>query len=191
MTLFLDRDGVINRRLPGAYVRSWEEFTFLDGVLPALAALRPFFKYIVIVTNQQGIAKGLMTEDDLEGIHRRMLAAIRENGGAVSAVYHCPDAATVRPNCRKPGPAMARQAQRDFPDIDFRRSIMIGDSRSDMEFGKGLGMHTVLVSGKEDEGQWWEKPGGEGLVDELANSLAGWAAQWMGMMDEGKGNDEQ
>ena len=68
-TLFLDRDGVINRRLPGAYVQHWDQFEFLPGVLPALSILANYFAHLIIVTNQQGIGKGLMTESDLQKIH--------------------------------------------------------------------------------------------------------------------------
>jgi len=150
-TLFLDRDGVINDRLPGAYVRSWEEFAFLPGVLSAIALLRQYYDRIVIVTNQQGIGKKLMTEDDLHRVHQAMLAAIEKAGGRIDAVYFCPDLRSKPQNCRKPAPAMALQAQNDAPEIDFTRSTMVGDSASDMAFGRQLGMATVLIETNGDE----------------------------------------
>jgi len=173
-TLFLDRDGVINRRLPGEYVRSWPEFEFLEGVLSALAALRPLFNRIIVITNQQGIGKRLMTEEDLQGIHALMTRAVCQAGGHLDAIYFCPALAAPQPNCRKPFPAMGLEARRDFPDIEFQRAIMVGDSRSDMEFGKNLGMWTVLGNTKDEEGSWWMEEEGNSLVDEIAESLAGW-----------------
>ncbi len=149
-TLFLDRDGVINRRLPGDYVKDLTEFTFLDGVLSALAVFSRLFGRIIVVTNQQGIGKGVMTEAQLTEVHRYMLRAIRDSGGRVDAVYHCPALESDRHPWRKPQPGMARQAQADFPGIDFSRSLMVGDSLSDMEFGAALGMVNVLVETKEE-----------------------------------------
>lgn len=149
--LFLDRDGVINERLPGDYVRDWSEFRFLPGALESLAFFATYFGPIVVVTNQQGIGKGLMTKAELTVIHNYMLRDIRHAGGRVDAVYFCPDQSSTPGNCRKPNPAMAHWAQRDFPEIDFTRSVIIGDSAGDMEFGFRLGMSTVLVEGKEED----------------------------------------
>lgn len=150
-TLFLDRDGVINQRLPGAYVRRWEEFIFLPGVLLAIVLLKGYFDRIIVVTNQQGIGKGLMTNDDLHAVHRKMCREIEQAGGRIDAIYYCPDLKTRADNCRKPAPAMALQAQRDAPDIDFTRSVMVGDAASDMVFGRQLGMQTVLIETNGEE----------------------------------------
>lgn len=143
--LFLDRDGVINRRLVDDYVMSWEEFSFLPGVLDAMALFARKFKYIFIVTNQQGIGKGLMSEKDLQNIHDRMIAAIEAAGGRVDAVYFCPALAKDKHSCRKPSTGMALQAKKDFPEIEFGKSIMAGDSVSDMQFGRNAGMHCVFI----------------------------------------------
>ena len=150
-TLFLDRDGVVNERLPGDYVRCWEEFRFLPGVLEALRFFSGYFQYIVLVTNQQGIGKGLMTEGDLAEIHERMLDGIRTAGGRLDGIYYCPERSSSAGSCRKPSPAMAWQAKRDFPDLDFRHSVMVGDSASDMEFGLALDMQLVLIDGKDED----------------------------------------
>lgn len=149
-TLFLDRDGVINERIPGDYVRNWDEFTFLDGVLEALNILARKFNRIVVVTNQQGIAKGLMTEEDLNKVHEQMVLEIQQSGGKIDKVYFCPLSEKLNPHCRKPNPGMAEQAQKDFPEIDFEQSIMVGDSISDIEFGKRLKMKTVFIQTKND-----------------------------------------
>lgn len=150
ITLFLDRDGVINRRLPGAYVTSPSEFVLLRGVTEALKVFDQYFKRIIVVTNQQGIGKGLMTEEDLRIVHGFMYREIVAAGGRIDAVYHCPDLADSNSPCRKPATGMARQARKDYPEIEFPNSIMIGDSLSDMEFGTALGMYNVLVAGNEE-----------------------------------------
>lgn len=143
--LFLDRDGVINRRIIDDYVKKPEEFEFLPGVLDAIAAFSKHFKRIFVVTNQQGIGKGLMSEEDLALIHANMLAEIENTGGQIDEIYYCPDLRGTGSKHRKPEIGMALQAQKDFPEVDFSRSIMVGDSISDMQFGKTAGMLTVFV----------------------------------------------
>jgi histidinol-phosphate phosphatase family protein len=150
-TLFLDRDGVINRRLPDAYVQHWEEFEFLPGVLEALAGFSRYFRHIFVVTNQQGIGKGLMSREELEAVHRRMLSEVEAAGGRIDGIFYCPHHKNLNCNCRKPAPGMALQAKAQFPEVDFSRSIIVGDSLSDMAFGKNLGMYTVLIEGKGEE----------------------------------------
>jgi D-glycero-D-manno-heptose 1,7-bisphosphate phosphatase len=150
-TLFLDRDGVINQRTPGTYVTKPEEFHFYEGVPQAIAQLSQLFDYIIIVTNQAGIGRGVMTEEDLENVHAHLLSEIEKAGGQIDAIYHSPYRPEQNSDCRKPNTGMALQAQHDFPDIDFESSIIVGDSASDMEFGKRLGMATVLITGKEEE----------------------------------------
>lgn len=145
-TLFLDRDGVINLHYPNDYVKSWNEFYFLEGVMDALQSLGRSFRRIVVVTNQQGVGKQLMTQADLDFIHSEMLREVRKYGGRIHAIY----AATQRidedvKGMRKPGLGMAKQAKKDFPEIIFERSLMVGDSGSDMLFGKNAGMYTVFV----------------------------------------------
>lgn len=149
-TLFLDRDGVINERLPGEYVTSWESFKFLPGVLDALSVFAVNFRRIFIVTNQAGIEKGLYSHDDLSQIHEQMMEYIQFHGGRIDEIYYCPFKADLDPLCRKPKPGMALEAKKDFPEIDFSRSIMVGDSDSDIAFGNNLGMKTILVGNKAD-----------------------------------------
>ena len=149
-TLFLDRDGVINEHRPEDYVKNEAEFVWIDGSKEAIRDLSKLFGRIVVVTNQQGIGKGLMSEYDLEKIHWNMQREVEEIGGKIDRVYYCPYVAQVKPKCRKPETGMAEQAKTDFPEIDFKKSIMIGDSRSDIEFGTRLGMITVKV-GNEGE----------------------------------------
>ena len=145
-TLLLDRDGVINRRIEGDYVRSWEQFEFLPKVIEALKVLRSVFGRIIVVTNQRGIGRGLMTEEDLQRIHESMCKVLNSNGVYVDAIYYCPhDYEKEECNCRKPKTGLALKAKEDFPEIDFRKSVIVGDSVSDMEFGAKLGMVKVFM----------------------------------------------
>jgi histidinol-phosphate phosphatase family protein len=143
-TLFLDRDGVINQKLENDYVKALNEFEFLPGVLEALFDLKDWFSTIVIVTNQQGIGKGLMTELNLSWIHQYLMEEVENAHGKIDAIYYCPHLESDDCSCRKPGPGMAFQAKNDFKTIEFEKSIIIGDSQSDMEFGRTLGMKMVF-----------------------------------------------
>ncbi len=149
-SLFLDRDGVINERLPDDYVKSWEEFRFLPGVLDALSVFSNHFTRIFIVTNQAGIDKGILSHDVLKDIHEKMMECIMYHGGRIDEIYYCPFKADLDPLCRKPNPGMALQAKKDFPEIQFKNCLMIGDSDSDMAFGNNLGMKTILTGNKPD-----------------------------------------
>ena len=144
-TLFLDRDGVINVRLVDDYVKKIEEFEFLPGVLEAFKIFAEKFGRIIIVTNQQGVGKGLMTMHDVDEAHNYMRQAIEAQKGRIDAIYVCPQLKSDPDNFRKPSPKMAYMAQHDFPEIDFEKSIMIGDSNSDIEFGKNAEMYTILI----------------------------------------------
>jgi len=145
-SLFLDRDGVINKKLENDYVKHWIEFEFLDGAIDALKYLNSIFGHIVVVTNQQGIGKRLYRTEDLELIHKNMLYEIAYHGGRIDKVYFSPYLKEENHPTRKPGIGMAHQALGDFPKIDFSKSLMIGDSMSDMEFGKKAGMTTIYIS---------------------------------------------
>jgi histidinol-phosphate phosphatase family protein len=145
-SLFLDRDGVINRKLDGDYVKKVEEFEFIEGVPAAVARFSSFFQRVMLVTNQQGIGKGIMTHEDLKQVHDFMEEGLREAGGYLDRIYYCPELAAKNAPCRKPNTGMAEQAQRDFPEIRFEHSLMVGDSLSDLEMGKRLGMTTVFIS---------------------------------------------
>lgn len=148
-TLFLDRDGVINKRIFGGYVSNWNDFELLDGVLEAIKIFSSVFKNIIVVTNQQGLGKGLMHEAQLNEIHSKFKDEVFANSGKIDAIYYCGDLVTKPDNCRKPGIKMAEKAKNDFPEIDFNKSIMIGDSASDIMFGKNAGMKTVLKKSEE------------------------------------------
>ncbi len=134
-TLFLDRDGVINDEKHLDYIHTWDEFKFYEGVKEAIKIFSEKFGRIFIVTNQRGIAKGLTKAEDLDLIHKNMLQELSNAGGRIDKLYFC--AAMESPN-RKPNPGMGLQAQKDFPDVDFSKSVMIGNTLSDMRFGRNL-----------------------------------------------------
>jgi len=144
-TLFLDRDGVINKKLPDDYVKSWDEFEFLPGVIESLALLRKYFSRILVISNQQGIGKGIMNEADLKVLHDKMRDEIKHNGSFIDAIYFCPDLANSNSPSRKPETGMAMQAKSDFPEIEFKNSVMVGDALTDMEFAARLGMVAVYL----------------------------------------------
>ena len=147
--LFLDRDGVINRRPVMDYVKNIDEFEFLPGVFEGLKILSNHFKRIFIITNQQGVGKGLMTENELLKIHEWMLQQFDKHGTKIEQIFYCTDLRETPNNCRKPGIAMALQSKKIFPDIEFNQSVMVGDTESDIAFGRNAGMKTVLVGNEQ------------------------------------------
>lgn len=155
-TLFLDRDGVLNRKIEGGYVLDPSMLEILPGVPQALATLSRRFCSIVIVTNQRGIGRGLMTQGDLERVHSRLLDALGREGGRIDAIFVCPHDLRAGCNCRKPGPGLALRAKAQIPGIAFERSVLVGDSDTDIAMGKGLGMLTVRIA-----------PDPSGVADEL------------------------
>lgn len=169
-SLFLDRDGVINRRLPDDYVKTFPEFEFLPGTLDAIAIYTKIFTKIVIVTNQQGIGKGLMSIEQLEDIHKKMISDIENNNGKIDNVYYCPDLKGSSSFYRKPSIGMGLKAKKDFKEINFKKSIIIGDSVSDMKFGKKLGMKTVFIADNNSKALIYPE-----LIDIISSSLIDFA----------------
>lgn len=164
-TIFLDRDGVINRDKEGDYIRNVGEFVMLDKVDEAIKILNDHFGLTIVVTNQKGVGKGLMTLEDLEGIHNLLKEQIAEKNAKVDKIYFCSALDNNHPN-RKPQPGMAHLAKADFPAIDLAKSIMVGNRMSDMEFGKNAGMYTVFLATTHPE-----TPFPHEKIDERFNSL--------------------
>ena len=142
-TIFLDRDGVINENRAD-YVKNWSEFRFLPGSREAIAKLSQAGHRIVVCTNQAGIAKGSISVETVQEIHRRMIASINEVGGKIEKVYFCPHAKNQDCVCRKPRPGMLLQA-RDELGIDMHDAVFLGDSMTDIRAGLAAGIHAVLV----------------------------------------------
>lgn len=146
--IFFDRDGIVNRRLPDNYVKRIEEFEFLPDVSQAVRMVHDRGYLAIVVTNQRGIGRGLMTEEDLEGVHAWMQNYLRDNGGhRFDAIYHCPHDTVDGCACRKPRPGMLHTAAADL-GVDLNRSWIIGDSESDVEAGLAAGCRAVLVAPK-------------------------------------------
>ena len=143
-TLFLDRDGVINHEKHLDYIHTWDEFVFYDGAKEAIAVFAKIFNRIVVVTNQKGIGKGVTRIEDLQLIHKNMVAEIEAADGRIDAVYFCADLEDDSPN-RKPNPGMGLQAVKDFPEINLSKAIMVGNTLSDMKFGRNLGVKTIFL----------------------------------------------
>lgn len=130
----------------GSYVTAWTEFRLLPGAPEAIARLNQAGLRVVVVSNQRGVALGLYSVADVESIHTQLQHALKALGASIDAFYVCPhDKQSC--DCRKPLPGMFKQAQRDFPDITPMTSLMVGDSLSDIEFGKRLGMRTIFIEG--------------------------------------------
>lgn len=168
-TLFLDRDGVVNVETVGTYITDWGEFQFSEGALEALKQLNEMFGTIVVVTNQRGVGRGIMSMESLREINVHMVESITASGGRIDRIYACTAVSDTDHN-RKPNTGMALQAKEDFPEIDFRKSVIIGNSLSDMEFGKRMAMHTVFLTTKHDP---YQLP--HDLIDEQFPSLLSWA----------------
>ena len=170
-TIFLDRDGVLNRKMPeGRYVTSVGDFHILRGVPEAIARLNRAGIRVIVVSNQRGIALGLYSGADVDSIHAGFQNMLKAHGAHVDAFYFCSHD-KGQCDCRKPLTGMFDLARRDFPGISSATSAMIGDSLSDIEFGRRLGMLTVFIEGGPER----QKPGAlsaAGLADLRFPSLA-------------------
>jgi len=147
-TVFLDRDGVLNRKMPeGRYVTSWSEFDLLPGVPQAIARLNRAGLRVLVVSNQRGISLGLYTAANVQAIHTTLQELLATLGARVDGFYFCPHD-NGQCTCRKPLPGLFEQAVAEFPQILAKSSAMIGDSLSDIEFGRRLGMSTIFINAK-------------------------------------------
>lgn len=144
-TLFIDRDGVINHEKKDDYILNWREFIFYDGAKEAFQQFANKFGQIIIVSNQRGVGRELMTEAELRSIHRHMETQIISAGGRIDKIYYCTGTDNKHPN-RKPNPGLAFQAKADFEGIDLAKSIMVGNKPSDMLFGRNAGVFTVFTA---------------------------------------------
>jgi histidinol-phosphate phosphatase family protein len=155
--LFLDRDGVINRQVLGDYVRSWRHFEWLPGAPLALKKLRAWAPYLVVVTNQQGIGKGLMSADDVAAIHQHLQAELAQDGVTIDAFQVCPHLESAGCPCRKPRPGLVLDWLGQHPDCDPSLSIVAGDSQSDLELADNVaaavgGCASIAIGGRASLG---------------------------------------
>jgi len=151
--VFLDRDGVINRRPPeGDYITRWEDFDVLPGVAESISLLNQAGFLVAVVTNQRCIAKGLVSDAEVAQLHRRMTELLAKRGAKIDAVYCCPHELDAACKCRKPSPGMLLDAAREH-DIDPKESWMIGDSEIDIEAGRNAGCKTARLASGSVEGE--------------------------------------
>lgn len=147
--VFLDRDGVINRKLPeDHFVNTWEDFEFLPGAQEAISTLNRYDIKAILITNQRGISLGLYSEVELQEMHARMTSAMNASGARLDAIYYCPHS-KASCECRKPGTALFQQAFRDFPGAAPSTSVLVGDSLSDMLAAQSLGCKKVFIAGTD------------------------------------------
>jgi histidinol-phosphate phosphatase family protein len=143
--VFLDRDGVINRKADGEnYITCWEDFHFLPQVADGIALLNRAGWSVIVISNQRCVAKGLLSVETLEAIHQRMSEELCAAGAKVDGVYYCPHEKEEACNCRKPAPGMLLAAAKEH-QIDLRSSWMIGDSQTDVEAGRRAGCRTAQL----------------------------------------------
>lgn len=144
-TAFLDRDGTINHKASaGSYVLAPDQLELLPGACTAIRRLNEAGWRTVVVTNQRGIARGLMSEDDLRRVHERLLELLGECGATIDRIYHCPHEVGTC-DCRKPGTGLLERAREDDPEIAFERAVLIGDSQIDVDAGRAAGIKTVAI----------------------------------------------
>ncbi|MCM8811753.1 MAG: HAD family hydrolase [Candidatus Omnitrophica bacterium] len=148
--VFLDRDGVINLPPKHRFIRHWDEFRFIPGTLAAIRRMTVRKIALVIISNQSGVGRRIMSRARLEEIHRRMMAAVRRHGGKILAAYYCTHHPDRRCGCRKPKTGMLTKAAREH-GIDLNRSIVVGDRETDILMAHAAGCRSALVlSGKHD-----------------------------------------
>jgi D-glycero-D-manno-heptose 1,7-bisphosphate phosphatase len=167
--IFLDRDGVLNRKLPeNHYGKRWVDLELLPGAARALAKLNASGFTVILVTNQRGIGLNLMTEQELNQVHEELRKNLATYGAHLDAIYYCPHDPSQQPcTCRKPETGLFQQAIRDFPSVSSHNSVVIGDSLSDIQAGSRLGMRTIFVEGEPLH----RKPGADRAAD-LAGAVA-------------------
>ncbi|OGL39561.1 MAG: hypothetical protein A3C43_10820 [Candidatus Schekmanbacteria bacterium RIFCSPHIGHO2_02_FULL_38_11] len=172
--VFIDRDGVINENLNGDYVKEWKEFKFLPGVLHSLKLLKTNKVKVVVVSNQSGVAKGLMTEKQLSNVSRYFVKKVKDCGGNIEAIYYCVHNVGENCDCRKPKPGLLLKASKEL-GIDLNKTYIVGDYISDIEAGVTAGSKTILVRtgrGKETiskRDEWTVEP--DYIVSDLSEAV--------------------
>jgi D-glycero-D-manno-heptose 1,7-bisphosphate phosphatase len=177
--VFLDRDGVINRKLPeGQYVTRWSDFHFLQGVESAIRRLNFLGIRVIVISNQRGVSLGLYTAEDVEMIHSKVQDYLHKHHAHIDAFYYCPHDDN-QCDCRKPKTGMFDKAFERFPEASGSNSLVIGDSISDIEAARAIGMPSVFIRGNPDT----QRPGAEEaaqLADAVCQSLEEFVCWYFG-----------
>jgi histidinol-phosphate phosphatase family protein len=150
--ILIDRDGVINERIVGGYVTKWSQFQFRDGIKRAMASLAELHFPVIVVSNQACIGKRLVSYSMLEKITKQFVTELEESGGRVDAVYYCPHTPDHNCSCRKPRPGLLEAAARDWK-LDLTRSILIGDSESDLQAARVSNCRAIFVSSHNNDSE--------------------------------------
>jgi D-glycero-D-manno-heptose 1,7-bisphosphate phosphatase len=140
--VFVDRDGTINREVH--YLRKREQLELLPGAAQAIGRLNRLGLKVVVVTNQSGVARGFLTEEELGRIHQRLKEMLAEHDAHLDGIYYCPEMPDTESACRKPEVGMMKKAAGDL-DIDLKQSYVVGDMAIDIEMGRRAGSKTILV----------------------------------------------
>jgi D-glycero-D-manno-heptose 1,7-bisphosphate phosphatase len=168
--VFLDRDGVINRKAPeGAYVSRPRDFHLLPGADSAIAALNRSGRRVIVISNQRGVALGRYTREDVDALHAWLQEHLSAHGAQIDGFYYCPHDKNEC-ECRKPKTGLFQQAFRDFPDASAANSIVIGDSLSDIQAARTLGLPSIFIQ----DDPLTQRPGSDqaaGLADAVCSSL--------------------
>jgi D-glycero-D-manno-heptose 1,7-bisphosphate phosphatase len=145
--IFLDRDGVINQRIQGGYVTERCQFKFLPGIKGTLASLSELGLPIIVVSNQAALGKGMLEASALAEMTKRFVSLLAAAGARIDAVYYCPHTPEAACPCRKPRPGLLKQAAREWW-LDLTRSILVGDSVSDVEAARAVGCRAVFLASR-------------------------------------------
>lgn len=177
-TAFLDRDGTINVKAPeGAYIMRPDDLVMLPGAAAAIRRLNDEHITVIVVTNQRGVSRGLMSESDLERIHQRLRDLLAADGAHIDAVYSCTHGHAAC-DCRKPLPGLVHQAIRDYPQIAPETAAMVGDADSDIELGLRTGLRTVRLRALAPAANAAPAAAGGPAADHDAPDLAS-AVEWL------------
>jgi D-glycero-D-manno-heptose 1,7-bisphosphate phosphatase len=178
--VFLDRDGVLNRKMPeGVYVTGWHQFDWLPGAEDAIARMNRSGIIVILVTNQRAIALGKLSEAGLNEIHAKMRDHLARHNAHMDAIFYCPHDRD-QCQCRKPGTGLFEQAIERFPEANAYNSLVVGDSLSDIQAGKQMGMKTVFIAGDPAR----QKPGAATAAqdaDAVASSLLDAVESYLGL----------
>jgi D-glycero-D-manno-heptose 1,7-bisphosphate phosphatase len=156
--VFLDRDGTLNVKAPeGEYVERPEDLALLPGAAEAVRAFNRAGLWTGVVTNQRGVTLGRMSMGDLDAVHDRLRFLLGLHGASVDAIYVCPHQ-VGECDCRKPEPGLLLRAQSEQPGLDFARAAIVGDSISDVQAGRRLGLRTVLIADDPSGAQHGQAP---------------------------------
>lgn len=143
--VFVDRDGTLNLRAPeGAYITSPEDIVLIEGVGPAMCQLNEAGISVYVVTNQRGVARGIMSIEEVRAVNAQLIVLLGAFGAFLDGIYVCPHEIGAC-DCRKPKPGLLRQCAADHPHLDLSHSVMIGDVESDIAAGLAAGTQTILI----------------------------------------------